>query len=266
MKITLCQINLQAGNIQHNLTRAREAIAEAVTHGSQLALLPELWPSGFDLSDSVSQSLDSPKILAELAEISEQNNLSIGGSLLEYSQNKVFNTFWLIQPQAVLIAYRKIHLFRLMEEHLWLAPGQQTVMARVGDYQAGLSICYDLRFPELYRSYALSGTNMFLLSAEWPVRRIDHWNTLIRARAIDNQSFMIATNTVGKSGSATYGGSSAVISPWGETLLKAPSDAEAVLTCEIDLSQLAAVRAHMPVFSDRRPDLYDPSSNFPNET
>ena len=130
MKITLCQINLQAGNIQHNLIRAREAIAEAVTHGSQLALLPELWPSGFDLSDAVSQSLDTPKILAELVEISEKNNLIIGGSLLEYSENRLFNTFWLIQPNAPSIAYRKIHLFRLMDEHKWLAPGQQTVTAQ----------------------------------------------------------------------------------------------------------------------------------------
>jgi len=256
MKITLCQINLQAGDVQHNLTKAREALTEAIAQGSQLALLPELWPSGYDLPNAVTQSQYTPEILAELAEISHQNNLTIGGSLLESAESKVFNTFSLIQPAIPAVSYRKIHLFRLVDEHQWLSPGQQVAQTPVEDFQAGISICYDLRFPELYRSYALSGVNLFLISAEWPVRRIDHWNTLLRARAIENQSFMIAVNTVGKSGSATYGGSSAVISPWGETLLQAPFDAEAVLSCEIEFSQLATVRAHMPVFSDRRPDLY----------
>ena len=124
MKISLCQINLQAGNIQHNLTRAREALTEAISQGSQLALLPELWSSGYDLPNAVTQSQRTPEILAELAEISHQNNLIIGGSLLEYAESKVFNTFSLIQP-AVPVSYRKIHLFRLADEHKWLSTGQQ---------------------------------------------------------------------------------------------------------------------------------------------
>jgi omega-amidase len=267
MKISLCQIHLEAGSVQQNLIRARQALAEAIRQGGQLALLPELWASGYDLSQASHLATFTPEILAELVEISHQANLAIGGSLLESATEGIFNTFSLVQPATPTISYRKIHLFRLMDEHLWLSPGHQAVMAPIADYQAGLSICYDLRFPELYRTYALHGANLFLISAEWPLRRIEHWNTLLRARAIENQAFLAAVNTVGKDRGFTYGGSSAVISPWGETLLQAPFDAEAVLTVELDDSQMDAVRNHMPVFSDRRPDVYKkPPVNHPNET
>ncbi len=264
MIITLCQINLQPGNIQHNLDRARQALNEAIAQGSQLALLPELWSSGYDLPNAHLQSQLTPEILAELTEISHQAQLTIGGSLLEHSENQLYNTFSLIQPDSPVVSYRKTHLFRRMAEHRWLSPGQQAVMTRLGDFQTGISICYDLRFPELYRSYALHGVTLFLICAEWPARRIEHWNTLLRARAIENQAFVIAVNTVGVSGSAEYGGCSAVISPWGETLLQSSATEEAILTCEIDPAQLTTVRNHLSVFSDRRPEVYDlPPSSLP---
>jgi predicted amidohydrolase len=257
MKISLCQINIQAGNIQHNHAIARLALIEAVQQGGHLAILPELWSSGYDLSKAILQSRSSPEILADLTDLSNQYKISIGGSLLEQATNQLFNTFTLLRPDTQPVSYQKTHLFRLVDEHRWLSPGHRTVMTDLGDFKVGLSICYDLRFPELYRGYALSGVNLFLICAEWPTRRIEHWNTLLRARAIENQSFVVAVNTVGISGSATYGGSSVVISPWGETILQASATEEEIITCDIDPLQLTNVRTHLPVFSDRRPEVYE---------
>lgn len=267
MKITLCQINLQAGEVRHNLARARQALGEAVHQGSDLALLPELWSSGYDLPKAHLAAVSSPAILEELSAFSHQNQLSIGGSLLEAEGQDFYNTFTLLQPTATPVAYRKTHLFRLMDEHQYLKAGNQLINTPLGPFQAGLSICYDLRFPELYRAYALHGVNLFLICAEWPASRLDHWQGLLRARAIENQAFVAAVNTVGPSGLASYGGCSLVISPWGEILLQASTTAEAILSCELDFDQLARVRGHLSVFSDRRPELYErPPTSLPEST
>lgn len=255
-KVSLCQIHIQPAEIDQNLSRALQALEEAVQQGGNLALLPELWSSGYDLPHSAAQARRSPEILALLAHFSQEHRIAIGGSLLEQVGSQVFNIFTLFQPDQPPVKYRKIHLFRLMDEDAWLAPGNEPVTADFGGLKTGLSICYDLRFPELYRLYALQQVQLFLISAEWPTRRVEHWRTLLRARAIENQAFVAAVNTVGNSGGATYGGSSAVISPWGEALIEAPADEEAVLTVELDLQQLADVRRFMPVFSDRRPEIY----------
>lgn len=256
LKISLCQIHIQPGDIDQNLHCALQALEDAVRQGGNLALLPELWSSGYDLPNAAAQAGRSPEILAHWALFSQEHGIAIGGSLLEQVGSQVFNTFTLIQPDQPAIQYRKIHLFGLMDEDAWLTPGNEPVTTDLHGLKAGLSICYDLRFPELYRLYALQQVQIFLVSAEWPARRIEHWRTLLRARAIENQAFAAAVNTVGSSGGAVYGGNSAVISPWGETLIEAPADAEAVLTAELDFQQLADVRKFMPVFSDRRPEIY----------
>jgi predicted amidohydrolase len=113
-----------------------------------------------------------------------------------------------------------------------------------------------LRFPELFRQYALSGAVGYFLTAEWPIRRINHWQILLRARAIENQAFMLAANCVGQSGKDQFGGSSAVISPWGEVLVEGDQSNEALLTTGIDTDQIEQARQFMPVFQDRRPELY----------
>jgi len=143
-----------------------------------------------------------------------------------------------------------------MQEEQWLKAGEsfQTVQTALG--LAGLAVCYDLRFPELFRRYAVGGAVCYLLSAEWPIRRINHWQILLKARAIENQSFMLATNCVGQSGKDQFGGSSAVISPWGEVLIEGDQANEALLTTIIDTDQIEHARQFMPVFQDRRIDLY----------
>ena len=120
---------------------------------------------------------------------------------------------------------------------------------------AGLAICYDLRFPELFRRYALEGARLMILPAAWPHPRRMHWRTLLRSRAIENQCFVAACNRVGTADDVSFFGSSAVIDPWGETLIEG-GETEALLTVRIDLDTVEATRAKIPIFADRRPELY----------
>jgi omega-amidase len=122
--------------------------------------------------------------------------------------------------------------------------------------QTGLAICYDLRFPELFRRYAVGGACGLALSAEWPSRRAAHWQTLLRARAIENQCFVFGANCVGPVFNEQFGGCSAAVSPWGEVLVEGSSSSEELLITEIDTEALEQARSFLPVFQDRRPDLY----------
>jgi predicted amidohydrolase len=124
-----------------------------------------------------------------------------------------------------------------------------------GSTKIGLAICYDLRFPELFRAYATNQVELILLVAEWPEKRIDHWNLLIQARAIENQCYVAAVNKTGQSYGESLGGYSAIINPMGEILVQG-KQSEEVLMAEIDLSDVSKIRRWMPVLMDQRPDLY----------
>lgn len=142
-----------------------------------------------------------------------------------------------------------------MDEHQYLSSGDRLALVETAWGQVGLSICYDLRFPELFRAYALSGARIVVVPAEWPHPRLAHWQTLLRARAIENQMFIIACNRVGRTGSNTFCGHSAIIDPWGETRIEG-GESEDLLVATIDLDQVDAVRRQIPIFADRQPQLY----------
>ncbi|MBI5715176.1 MAG: carbon-nitrogen family hydrolase, partial [Chloroflexi bacterium] len=177
-------------------------------------------------------------------------------SILEARNGKAYNTLTLFdskgEQQAV---YRKIHLFRLMQEEKWLAPGEESVLVDVNWGKTGLAICYDLRFVELFRKYALAGAKAIIIPAEWPARRTAHWQTLLRARAIENQMVVIAVNRVGESNGEIFGGRSAVIDPWGEAIVEG-DDQQSLLHAEIDMGLVDEVRKRIPIFEDRREDVY----------
>lgn len=266
LTLSLAQVHIQLGQPQANYTVAEKCIREAAGQNSALILFPELWSTGYDLPHGARHSQANAEILQQLSRLARQHHIWIGGSLLEAVDKKVFNTFYVISPVSgeVTARYRKVHLFRLMDEHRWLRAGDRPCLTPVTDVPTGLAICYDLRFPELFRHYALSGAKLILLPAEWPLARIAHWDVLLQARAIENQLFIAAVNNVGKSGGETFGGHSALISPWGEFLARGDSRQETLLTATIDLDQVDQIRRRIPVFSDRRPDIYElPSKNHP---
>jgi omega-amidase len=255
--ISLAQMELEMGNISHNLQMVLGMVMEARKRSSQLILIPELWSSGFDLQNRAIHSKENANLIATMLKLASENKIWIGGSWLEEKNGNFFNTFNLFPPVGLTpIKYAKAHLFRLMEEDQWLSPGNNIQLADLQWGMTGLSVCYDLRFPELFRYYALHGASLILIVAEWPLRRINHWTTLLRARAIENQLFIAGVNSVGKTGDETFGGKSAIINPWGEPLVEGNENSSGLLTAEIDLNEVSRIRNWMPIFKDRRPDIY----------
>jgi omega-amidase len=257
VRISLCQIDIQLGQTDVNLQKASNFISQASKEQSHLILLPELWESGYDLANAFTYaSAPGSGTFVEIAELARRNHIAVGGSTLENFDGKIFNTFTLYSSEGELIAtYRKIYLFRPNDEDKYLAAGEQFSIANTAFGKAGLAICYDLRFPELFRRLAIMGAQFFLLPAEWPIQRSEHWRTLLRARAIENQISLAAVNRVGISPEGRYGGCSALIDAWGETVIEADAQ-EGLFTGEIDLSQTARIKRKFDILVDQRPDLY----------
>lgn len=256
-RVSLAQIAIQVDRPQENLARGLDWIAQAADQQSALILFPEMWTTGYDLPRRAELAEFNIQALNALNEAAHRHQIAIGGSYLLREGGAYYNTFVWIDPSCSKPAvYRKIHLFRLMHEDRWLAPGDRLAVCQTPAGDAGLAICYDLRFPEMFRAYALAGVNLVLLPAEWPTRRIDHWSTLLRARAIENQMFMVGVNTVGSAGEDTFGGRSALIDPWGHSLAELGDDREELITVDIGLERVEHARSKIPVFQDRRPDIY----------
>lgn len=261
--ITLVQMDCALGKPAANFARAETMIAQAAQRGSDLVVLPELWSTAYDLEHAAAHAsplarrAGEPGWFGRLAALAQTYGVWLTGSLLEAQPDgRFYNCMALYAPDGSLAAvYRKIHLFRLMEEEIYLGPGQESTLVDLPWGKTGLAICYDLRFPELFRGYALQGAQLMVLPAEWPHPRRAHWRTLLRARAIENQCFVAACNRVGSSKGSAFFGASAVIDPWGEMLVEG-GEAEMLLTVTVDLGQVDAVRRKIPVFADRRPELY----------
>lgn len=260
--ISLVQMDCRIGDPEANFIHAANAVAEAARRGSDLVLLPELWNTAYaldaapSLASPLAQNAGESGWFGRMARLAAEHHLFVGGSMLEARAGRFYNCFALYGPDGVLYgAYRKVHLFRLMDEEKYLAPGEESVSLDLPWGQTGLAICYDLRFPELFRGYALAGARLMLIPAEWPHPRREHWRTLLRARAIENQCFVASCNRVGVTGNSTFFGASAVIDPWGETLIEA-GEVETLLTVTIDTNLVEQVRRRIPVFEDRRADLY----------
>lgn len=258
LTISLAQMDIAFGDPATNLARVRQMADAAVRRGSDILLLPELWSTGYDLANAADYAtpLDDG-IFAELGLLADARGLYLLGSNLALDDAGGYrNTAVLFAPGGEQLGlYSKIHLFRLMAEDQYLTAGDQTSLVALPWGKAGLAICYDLRFPELFRQYALAGANMIFLPAEWPHPRLAHWRTLLRARAIENQLFMIACNRVGNAGESDFFGHSCIIDPWGEIVIEA-GEGEMLVTAVIDTDDVSRARRKIPVFSDRRPELY----------
>jgi predicted amidohydrolase len=253
-------MDVQLGRPEANLETARALAAAAAEQGANLILFPELWSTGYDLERAAAYATPVDQgIFAEMGNLARRHGLAVAGSCLASRHDGCTNTAVLFTSDGRLAgSYDKIHLFGLMEEDRYLRPGDGPVLVAPGAPwgPTGLAICYDLRFPELFRAYALAGAQMVLIPAEWPHVRLAHWRTLLRARAIENQMVVIACNRAGDSKGERFGGYSAIIDPWGETVCEAGEEA-CLLTAEIDLDLAADVRRRIPVLADRRPANYD---------
>jgi len=258
LTISLAQIDIALGDPATNLAKVADWVAEAARRGSDLVILPELWSTGYDLTRAPElASTMNEGLVRQVGDLAAQHQIWVLGSTLVFTGAAAPANRAILSDSTgeTIAAYDKIHLFGLMEEDQYLTPGASLTLTETPWGKAGLAICYDLRFPEIFRSYALAGASMILLPTEWPYPREAHWRTLLRARAIENQFYVIGCNRVGQDAKNTFCGRSAVIDPWGETVVEA-GDVEALLTATIELETVAEIRERIPIFKDRRPELY----------
>ncbi|MFY4776346.1 carbon-nitrogen family hydrolase [Metabacillus sp. RGM 3146] len=258
MKIAVCQMNIIQGDQKVNRETAQSMIKEAAANGAQAIILPEMWTSGYDFErlDEHKENLEGPasQFLSELARTLKV--WIIGGSLPVNFSDGVRNTSLTFSPTGELRnIYSKVHLIGLMAEDRYIAPGTDCNVFDLDGHLAAVEICYDIRFPELARTYALNGAKVLFIPAEWPIQREEHWVTLLRARAIENQMFVVGVNTAGRNQNDVFNGRSMVIDPWGEVLLEAGNE-PAILYCDLNLDMVESVRERMPIFKDRRTSVY----------
>ena len=258
LSIALAQIDLALGNPAQNLETARAKIAAAKARGAEVVVLPELWSTAYDLEHAAAHAsaLDAGMFTA-VANAARENRIAVVGSLLETRDGRIYNTATYCDARGARVGvYRKLHLVPMLDEDKYLAGGDDALVYAAEPWDKfALGICYDLRFPELWRHYALAGARVVFLPAEWPIQRIAHWRALLPARAIENQIFMIGCNRVGASKDQTFGGHSMIVNPWGEILVEG-DEREALLVAQIDLDMVDQVRQRVPVFRDRRQDVY----------
>jgi predicted amidohydrolase len=252
-----------------NLETADRLVRRAAAEGAQLVVLPEKWPvlgTGSDLRDGA-EPLDGPVVGWARGVARELGIDLVAGSVSERvpGEEKLRNTSLHVGPDGdVRATYRKIHMFdvevdgTVYRESDHEEPGDEPVLSATADgVELGLTVCYDLRFPELYRILAVRGARIITIPSAFTLATTrDHWEVLLRARAIENQAFVVAPNQIGEHAAGLRsGGRSMIVDPWGLVLALAP-DEETVITAELDLDRQAGIRRRLPSLASRRPAAY----------
>jgi predicted amidohydrolase len=251
-------IQLETSHDEAPDTRRDRAVALVRAQaGADLVVLPELWlPGGFAFETfaDLAEPLDGPTVGALAGAARDLGGWLHGGSIVEQADDgRLFNTSVLLGPDGTLRAvYRKLHLFGFTGgETTVLSPGDEVVTVDFDGTTTALATCYDLRFPELFRAFVDRGAGLVLVPAAWPTPRIAHWSLLARARAVEDQSYVVAVNGCGQQGRLRLGGRSVVVDPWGVVLAEGGTDEE-LLVADLDLASVARTRADFPVLADRR--------------
>ncbi len=269
MRVAALQLNSTA-DLAANRAVAERLVRSAAADGAQLIVLPEKWTAMGAESDqrAAAQPLGSGTIVAWARALAGELRIDlIAGSFLEVlpDRKKLANTCVHIDPGGEIRAvYRKIHMFdvevsgRTYRESDLEDPGEEIVLSRAANgVELGLSICYDLRFPELYRILAVRGARVITVPAAFTLATTrDHWEILLRARAIENQAYVIAANQIGAHPAGQHsGGRSMIVDPWGVVLAQAP-DGEGHITADLDLERQLEIRSRLPSLANRRPATY----------
>jgi omega-amidase len=249
------QFNVKQGDVDANLAYVREALPRVAGQGANLVVLPEMWSSGFAYRNLNQLALRTAGIVTELLELSARHKLVIVGSMPEPNGDKVFNTVYVVDNGSLAGVYRKIHLFSLLGEDRAFSGGDSWLLAETSIGKVGVIICYDLRFPELSRRLAIEGAQIICVPAQWPKPRHEHWRTLLRARAMENQLFVVACNACGTIGKLDFFGMSMMIDPKGEVLAEG-SESEGEIIAALDMQVMNDWRAQIPCFNDRKPGSY----------
>lgn len=253
-RIACAQMDVALGNKKQNLEHAAEIMKEAASRKVDLIVFPELFTTGYCL-DQANVLAEPPKghsieLLRDLA--GRFRIFIVAGSILERRDQAIYNTCHLIGKDGKLLGYYdKVHLFPPFEEPRYLTAGTRAPIFKTSLGIFGLMICFDLRFPEIARELTINGSQIIFCPAEFPAERIAVWATLLRARAIENQVFVVGCNRTGSDGKTLFGGRSAIIDPEGATLSQA-DDSPQLIDVKINLADVEAVRQKFPQMKYRR--------------
>jgi predicted amidohydrolase len=289
MKVAAAQISCAPGDIGANLRKVREFCERARKSGAELIVFPEMTDTGYSMPLIQKHAVAwSEGAVPKLRELAKELSLIIVCGVSEREGSSLYNAQAMIDPNGQILAkYRKMHLIAAapLNERSCFSAGDEFVSCKIvdttsralesakqltkgtrhsgdtplpdADFTIGLTICYDLRFPEMCRTLAVDhGVNVFVTSSAWPFVRIEHLRVLALARAMENQTYLILANRVGTDGGVTLCGSSAILDPYGTILAAAPPDREALIYGDINRETLDLVRSQMKVFEHRRSDLY----------
>jgi len=268
MRAAVVQMNSGDDRVQ-NVERALELVDRAADQGATFVALPEYmtYLGPYEGFAGASETVPGPTS-ERLADKARQRGIYLhGGSLIEKSprEDRFYNTSVLFDPQGELIAlYRKIHLFDVDvpdgvtdTESSTILPGETLVNVDAAGFQIGLSICYDLRFPEMYRRLAAAGAELLIIPAAFARHTGQaHWEVLVRARAIENLAYVLAPGQHGEASGSRFYGYSMIVDPWGQ-ILNVVADGDAVVIAELDREEVLRRREQIPVLKVRRPDLYN---------
>lgn len=257
MKVSVIQMDMKLADPAYNFSHAEELIRKAAGDGPDVVLLPETWNTGFFPKENLASycDRDGTETKRRIGALAAELGVNIvAGSISNRKYDGIYNTAFVFDRKGACVAqYDKTHLFTPSGEHAYYKLGDHPCTFELDGKRCGLIICYDLRFLELVRTLALTGLDVLFIPAQWPAIRRRHWDTLVAARAIENQMFVVACNSCASD--TKCGGSSRILDPWGEVIAEA-DDRETVISGELDFSVIEQIRSSINVYRDRRPELY----------
>ncbi len=255
MKLSIIQCDISWNSPATNVAHANELAGRALAQGGELLVFPEMFTCGFSMPVGTAADEAGDAGRALLSSLATSRCAHTLGTVPERGPDgSLYNTACLYGPDGACHSYRKVHLFSYGDETATYSAGSSWLNTEVGGVRTSVFICYDLRFPIPFYSLA-PATDLFIIPANWPAPRREHWLTLLRARAIESQCYVAGINRVGQGGGLLYSGDSAVFAPDGSCLAQAGS-CEEILTVSIDPHRVAEWRESFPALRDRRPDTY----------
>jgi predicted amidohydrolase len=263
-KLALCQITAKREDKRANLAKIQELTTKAKEQGADLAIFPEMSLTGYVLHDQVyglAETIPGPST-AKVEQIAKKNGLYIVFGMPELSdkaQSTVYNTAVLIGPEGIVGKYRKMYLptHSVFEEKRYFRPGYEPAAFQTEIGTLGLTICYDVFFPEVFRLSRLKGAQLIICISASPAVRRGYFEILTAARALENTVYLAYVNLVGVEEGLQFWGGSRLVSPTGDVLVKAKYDQEDFVVCEVDFSDLRTAETFIPTLRDLRPDLYN---------
>ncbi len=261
MKIAVAQISCSLGNPEANLLKVRDFSRRAKEAGAELIVFPEMIDTGYSMPVvQIHAASWTGGFVPGLQKTARELSIAIVCGVSERVGSSIYNSQVFIDSHGNIAAkYRKTHLYAVapVEEQTCFAPGDTFTTFALGNLRFGFSICYDLRFPEMYRKLATGQkVGAFIVSSAWPFPRLEHFRILAMARAIENQSYVVASNRVGKDDDLWFCGSSAIIDPRGVVIAAASADREELIQADLSEDLVISVRSRVESFAHRRPDLY----------